>query len=115
MIPFKRLPLLGPAVIAFLCSGVVGAQQPRPGALPTTREVPNAFGTNAYTVTTISATSFTGKTSSMSYVTSPSLGRYGGVDQFLDYFVGLDLPAGAVIDKYLEHTNRRHRARLDRP
>ncbi len=34
----------------------------------------------------------------MSYVTSGSLGRYGGVDQFLDYYTGLDLPAGAVID-----------------
>ena len=98
MIPFKRLRLLGPAVIAFLCSGVVGAQQPRPGALPTTREVPNAFGTDAYSVTTISAMSFTPRGNLMSYTTSGSLGRYGGVDQLLDYYAGLDLPAGAVID-----------------
>ncbi len=98
MILIKRIGLvLCSSVVALLCAGNMGAQ-PRPNALPTTREVPNAFGTGSYTVTTISATTFTGSTSSMSYVTSGSLGRYGGVDQFLDYYTGLDLPAGAVID-----------------
>ena len=91
-------PVLGSALIAWVCASPSSAQVPRPNALPTTLGAPSAFGINSYTVTTISATSFTGRTSSMSYATSPSLGRYGGVDQLLDYYVGLDLPAGAVID-----------------
>jgi hypothetical protein len=94
---------LGPAAIVFLSSGIVGAQQPRLHALPTTREIPNAFGTTSYTVTTISATAFIPDSNDVgfgvpAYFTSGSLGRFSQPDQQMDYFTALELPAGAVID-----------------
>lgn len=99
----KRIGLvLGWAVIAVLCT-VNSAAQPRPNALPSTREVPSAFGTSSYTVTTISATSFTPHSNDVgfgvpAYFTSPSLGRYCQPDQEINYYAALDLPAGAVVD-----------------
>jgi hypothetical protein len=99
----KRIGLvLGSAVVALLWAGYMAAQ-PRPNALPTTREVPDAFGTSSYTVTTISATSFTPHSNDVgfgvpAYFTSPSLGRYCQPDQEINYYAGLDLPAGAVVD-----------------
>ena len=103
MILVKRIGLvLGSAVVACLWAGNLGAQ-PRPNALPTTREVPNAFGTTSYTVTTISATAFSPDSNDVgfgvpAYFTSGSLGRFSQPDQQMDYFTALDLPAGAVID-----------------
>lgn len=99
MILAKRIgQVLVSAVIAFLCAGSMAAQS-RPNALRTTRQVPDAFGTQDYTVTTISATSFYPETSGSSYITSGSWGRFqcNGCP-LSNFFVGLDLPAGAVID-----------------
>jgi hypothetical protein len=75
---------------AFLAACVVSAQD-RPQA-------PGAFGTNDYTVTTVSATSFTPVSDSMPYGTSGSLGRFSGVSTLGEFYVGVTLPGGAVID-----------------
>ncbi len=101
MILVKRIGLvLGSAVIALLCAGYAAAQ--RPNALPTTREVPDAFGTGSYTVTTISATAFTPRNSFMTWYTATSgiysFSRYCGINAVCDFYTSLDLPAGAVID-----------------
>ena len=98
MIPFKRI-FLGWAAIAFLFAGNLSAQQPRPNALPTTREVPNAFGTSAYTVTTIPGVAFYPEEHTGYYFTSGSWGRFpvsGG--ELYNFFAAIDIPAGAVID-----------------
>ena len=103
MILVKRIgPVLYSAVMAWLFA-VDLAAQPRPNALPTTREVPEAYGTSSYTVTTISATSFTPHSNDVgfgvpAYFTSPSIGRFCQPNQEINYYAGLDLPAGAVID-----------------
>jgi len=95
---FKRIgPGVGWAVVAWLCTGSAGAQEHRPNALPTTLEVPNAFGVNSWTVTTVSATSFY-PSINLNYGTSPSLGRSANTNTLIDYYVGVDIPAGAVID-----------------
>ena len=100
MILVKRIGLvLGSAAIAFLCAGNVGAQErPTPNTLPTARQVPNAFGTQAYTVTTISGLAFYPAFRTYPYSTSGGLGRFGGTGFLQDFYAGLDLPAGAVID-----------------
>jgi hypothetical protein len=58
------------------------------------------FGTQDYTITTISALSFVPKSfSGPSLAVSPSLGRYCGcASEGMSYYASLDLPAGAVID-----------------
>ncbi len=89
--------VLASTAIALLSTGVMGAQQPRPNALPTTREVPSGFGVNSYTVTTVSAMSFYPGTN-LAYGTSGSLGRYTNTNTLVDYYVGLDLPPGVIID-----------------
>ena len=99
MIPSKRIgQFLGSAATAFLCAGMVGAQQPRPHALPTTREIPNAFGTSSYTVTTVPAVAFFPETNyETHYFTSGSLGRYPD-EGLSNFYAGIDLPPGVVID-----------------
>ena len=65
----------------------------------TTRQVPEEFGIQDYTVTTISATTFTvGQDFGYAYFTTPSFGRTTdpNVDGF--YFANLNIPAGAIID-----------------
>jgi S-layer family protein len=59
---------------------------------------PQAFGVQDYTVTTISATSFTSRDSGMVFDTSGSLGRFGATNVISDFYTGVDIPAGAVID-----------------
>ena len=71
-----------------LCIGTVAAQD----------QVPRTFGTDYYSVTTISAVSFTPTSSNMVFNTSGSLGRFGALNALAQFYVGLDLPAGAVID-----------------
>lgn len=91
MILVKRIGLVfGSAVIALLCAGSMGAQE-QP-------EIPNAFGTDSYTVTTVSAMAFYPAFSSNAYSTSGSLGRFAATDVLRDFYTSLDLPAGAVID-----------------
>ena len=96
----NRVSLIaGSMIVAFLCAGVASAQdRPTPNLLTTTREVPNAFGTGAYTVTTISATAFTAVNSSMAFFTSGSVGRFGAQNVLSEFYTSLDLPGGAVID-----------------
>jgi hypothetical protein len=59
---------------------------------------PQSFGVDDYTVTTISATSFTPVSDSMPYGTSGSLGRFSGINTLGEFYVGVNLPGGAVID-----------------
>jgi hypothetical protein len=91
-------PVIGLAVTVWLCAGNASAQTPRPNALPTTREVPDAFGLDSYTVTTVSATSFYPDFHLQGYDTSGSLGRFGDLNVVEDFHAGIDIPAGAVID-----------------
>lgn len=101
MIRSRKIPLiLGSLLLASLAAGIMVAQEaPASNRLPTTREVPNAFGTVAYSVTTVPAVAFYPEKSSFWYYTSGSWGRYsfpGG--ELNNYFAGIDLPAGVVID-----------------
>ena len=99
MIPSRKIGRVpGSAVIALLCAGLAGAQQARPDAVPTTPGGPNAFGTDAYTVTTVSATSFFPDSHFDAYNTSGSLGRFGAANTITNFTTSVDLPAGAVID-----------------
>jgi S-layer homology domain len=91
--------LLGGFIVALPCAGVLSAQDaPWSNRLTTTREVPNAFGTDSYTVTTVPAVAFYPSSNSYGYFTSASFGRYQHPDVVNDMYAGLDLPAGAVID-----------------
>ena len=85
-------------MLAMLWAGVAGGQSPSmPTLVPTTRHAPDEFGTQDYTVTVISATSFT---SDSSYVTDyGTLFRYFPSDSSgHHYFANLSVPAGVVID-----------------
>jgi len=88
------MPILG-----LLCGSVLGAQDtPSPNRLPTTRQVPNAFGTDAYSVTTVSATAFYPDINNWAWETSGSLGRRGPTNFLTEFYASLDIPAGVVID-----------------
>jgi hypothetical protein len=71
-------------------------------ATPTTaRQAPQAYGTDSYTVTTISATAFYPDNHiafNDYYGTDDSLGRYGDKTQLTEFYAPLDLPGGVVID-----------------
>ncbi|HYX45756.1 MAG TPA: S-layer homology domain-containing protein [Sphingomicrobium sp.] len=91
-------------VVFGLIAAEVKAQSPLPKSLlPTTRRVPATFGTQDYSVTTVSATGFYPDNTLVAfagYATSGSLGRWStssgsGVTEF---YASLNLPAGAVID-----------------
>jgi len=98
MDPNRRNRLLAGLSFALMCAGVLGAQDaPRANRLPTTREVPNTFGTGSYTVTTVPAVAFY-PDQNYGYFTSGSWGRYANTNGVYNYFAGLDIPAGAVID-----------------
>jgi len=86
------------ALLAAFCSGY-GAAQTTPVRMPTTREAPDEFGTQDYTVTTIGAGSFTLDSAGHGYGFDSSFSRYG-VDYPIpvDFYATVPIPAGAVID-----------------
>ena len=85
--------------LGFLCAAGASAQDAAaPTRLATTRETPHAFGTDDYTVTTISAVGLYPGNAPPNYFTTGSLGRNGNPDVLTQYFAPLDLPGGAVID-----------------
>jgi len=92
--------IAGSVLVGLLSAAALSAtNRPTSRPLPTTREVPNAFGTEVYTVTTISATAFYPDTSDFtSYDTASSLGRYSTTNFISEFYAALDLPGGAVID-----------------
>ncbi|MGE5413430.1 MAG: S-layer homology domain-containing protein [Syntrophomonadaceae bacterium] len=98
------MPRLIVSIAAALCIATLAGGQPRPGApgrtsLSTARRTPAAFGTDAYTVTTIPATAFYPGTSYVFYTTSPpDLGRTGFANTVTEFYAGLTLPGGAVVD-----------------
>jgi hypothetical protein len=84
------------AAIAFAAAAAfVSAQEPSSAPVPIG---PDAFGVTAYTATNISATSFTARDNSMVYSTSGSIGRFGAVNTLSEFYSGVDIPGGAVID-----------------
>ena len=81
------------------CAVMLGAQEaPRSNRLPTTREVPNVFGTDAYTATIVPGVTFYPGSHALGYFTSSSFGRSQHPNVVVDMYAGLDLPSGAVID-----------------
>lgn len=72
--------------------------------VPTTRQAPDAFGTQSETVTTIAATSFTPQSDWIAggypayYTDLNSMSRYSDINLDMKYYHGLSIPAGAVID-----------------
>ena len=94
-----RARRLGAGVLLFvsLAAGVLPAQD-HPARLATTRQRPETFGTDDYTVTTISATGFIPGNNVYGYATSASLGRWADLNTVMEYYFPLDLPGGAVID-----------------
>ncbi len=98
MIPARQRRLLATFVLALVCAGVLGAQDARSNRLPTTKEVPNVFGTDSYIVTIVPAVAFYPGDYSYAYFTSASWGRYQHPGVVVDMYAGLDIPAGAVID-----------------
>ncbi|MFY9551558.1 MAG: S-layer homology domain-containing protein, partial [Thermoanaerobaculia bacterium] len=100
-------------MLAALCASVVVAQTvPKGKLLPTTRHAPDEFGTQDYTVTTISATSFTPGSNRESavdhlYETYGNKARYfrtfGGngclqSGELGELYATVNIPSGAVID-----------------
>ena len=84
---------------AFLCSVAASGQDQRASnRLAATRQTSGAFGTTAYTVTTVSAVGFYPGDYNYGYFTTGSLGRNGNPNLLTQYFAPLDLPACAVID-----------------
>jgi hypothetical protein len=78
-------------------AAVLNAQVAAQDRLPTTRETPRSFGVGDYTVTVVSAVNFFPQFNS-NYGTSPTFGRYADTSSVIEYYAGLDLPGGAVID-----------------
>jgi len=106
----RRAPLCTVSVSFMLCAGILGAQVPASGRLPTTRRLPE-FGTTDYSVTTISAASFTpgsDQTTTPAYYTDAgSLARgfekYGqfvciGSGELGELYATVDIPSGAIIE-----------------
>lgn len=80
--------------LALLAGRAVAAQSP-PAVHPVaTTARPPAFGTQDYTITTISALSFNGET----YLPAAPLSRVGALNAEQHFYATLDIPAGAVID-----------------
>jgi hypothetical protein len=97
MISVRRIGWAAGLMLTLFLHAGVGSAQDSSAPLATTRALPNAFGTDSYTVTTISATAFF-PSYNQNYGTSASLGRYGLPNILLEFYTALDLPAGAVID-----------------
>ena len=100
MFTVERIPrLLGVSLVVFTCARVASSQtlsEPRWQA--TTAHPPAGFGTQDYTVTSISALGFYPGDSSQEYHTSGSLGRFGGVNAEQHFYAPLEIPAGVIID-----------------
>jgi hypothetical protein len=88
--PLSKLSLISTFLSGVLAASVLVGQD--------TGHAPRVFGTDQYNVTTISAVSFTPHDTVMSYNTSPGLARFGNPSVLNDFYVGVDLPGGAVID-----------------
>ncbi len=87
--------VLGLASVAILCAGVGTAQLPsEPSPLPTTTQAPSQFGTLKYTITTISALSFSGE----SYIPVAPLSRTGRINVIQHFYAMLEVPSGVIID-----------------
>jgi hypothetical protein len=99
MFKIRRLPrLFGASAVAMFCAYLGNAQVlSSPNLLPTTTQAPDGFGTQDYSVTTISATSFTADENSGWYTTLCCLSRAfsGGAGEF---YASVNIPTGAVID-----------------
>jgi hypothetical protein len=71
--------------------------------LSTMRDVPDEYGTQDFTVVTISATQFVPHSNDVgfgvpAFFTSPGLGRFCQPDTGTHYYATLNVPAGAIID-----------------
>ena len=100
MVPWRRVRfLLAIPLVGLLFPGVSKAldthASPR---MATTLEVPNAYGTDSYTVTTVSATAFYPDVNNWHWETSGSLGRTGPTNFLTEFYASLDIPAGVIID-----------------
>jgi hypothetical protein len=84
--------------LSFIATGIYAQADSTPTLLPATSQSPDAFGTQGYTVTMISATSFVPADSSQGSHTSGSLGRFGDTNVSEHFYAALDLPAGVTID-----------------
>jgi hypothetical protein len=100
MVPRRRVRLFFVVpILGLLYGGALGQDMPSPNRLPTTREVPNTFGTDVYTVTTVPAVAFYPENSDRAYYTSANWGRFPLTNSdVINFYAALDLPAGAVID-----------------
>jgi hypothetical protein len=99
-------PAPGFAVLLMLGAGVLGAQNPSPAKMPSgTPHAPDEFGTQDYTVTTLSAASFTPASN------FPDNGVYTEIDPATlstrfglfsvdlgEIYASVNIPSGAVID-----------------
>jgi hypothetical protein len=101
---------LGFAVLATMWAGVLAAQTGGRTQVATTRHSPDEFGTQNYTVTTISAMSFTpagddGTFDRYYYTSFPGrafegsgIGGCLGTGEVGEFYATVDIPSGAVID-----------------
>jgi len=102
--PGKTTRCLILSIAASVCVASLAGAQPRPAAprgavLATTRQAPAAFGTTSYTVTTISAMAFYPSATYFYYNgVDIELSRGGAENTVTEFYAGLDLPAGAIID-----------------
>ncbi len=94
----RTLRVVGVSVAAALCAGITQAQ-PRiaPPRFETTRQAPDEFGTQNYTVTTVSATAFTADSNDSWKTAQCCLSRYFD-DGAGEFYASVNIPAGAVID-----------------
>jgi hypothetical protein len=96
--------LLGLALFTALSASVVGAQvMPDGKSLGATRQAPDEFGTQDYTVTTISAASFTHESDDTAtyipyYTNGGTFERYINQSGNAHFYAGVSIPSGAVID-----------------
>ena len=81
----------------FSSTGLLGAQGGATRPRGSTAR-PRAFGTDVYEVTTIPGVSLNVPNWDVHYFTTPTLARYGESDNLTDFYAGVDLPAGALVD-----------------
>jgi hypothetical protein len=96
-----RVSKIGPfaaATLAALFATALSAQPSAPNRLATTRQAPDTFGVNAYSVTTVSAVAFFPNNEDAWYHTTGSFGRNGNTNTVEEFFASLDIPAGVIID-----------------
>ena len=95
MIPTRGISLSAILAMALMGAGPIAAEEASTShRLSTTREAPLGSG---YTVTTVPAVTFYPE-GFYAYFTSGSFGRFSIANVVTNYFAGLDLPGGAVID-----------------